>query len=176
MKSIRFLFVLPLIIFTSLFFIGGSCTDTSLQNDVTFTADGQPVTFDKGILYSDDEPFAVQDTVVNATYIYASSESASDTLNLPDNYILIRVLITDTGSWQLLAAVILAVWYYEDGVQYIAITPGDTTTITITKYGDVGDTIEGTFSSKVRDNGNTIEITDGQFKVKRLPDDSVTFF
>ncbi len=98
MKSIRFLFVLPLIIFTSLFFIGGSCTDTSLQNDVTLTADGQPVTFDKGILGSDDEPFAVQDTVVNATYIYAGSESASDTLNLPDNYILIRVLTTDTGS------------------------------------------------------------------------------
>ncbi len=76
----------------------------------------------------------------------------------------------------MLAAVILAVWYYEDGVQYIAFTTGDTTTITITKYGDVGDTIEGTFSSKVRDNGNTIKITDGQFKVKRLADDSVVFY
>ena len=176
MKHIRFLFVLPLIIFVSLFIIGGSCTDTSPQNDVTFTIDGQPVTFNKGITVSDDESFAVQDTVQGATYIYASSESASDTSNLPDNYILIRVLATGTGSWQLLVLATLAVMYYEDGVQYIAITPGDTTTITITKYGDVGDTIEGTFSSKVRDNGNTIEITDGQFKVKRLPDDSVTFF
>ena len=176
MKYIRFLFVLSLIIFTSLFFIGGSCTDTSIQNDVVFTVDGQPVTFDKGILDSEDEPFAVQDTILGYTYIYASPESASDILNLPDNYILIRVLTTDTGSWQLAAVVILAVMYYEDGVQYIAITPGDTTTITITKYGDVGDTIEGTFSSQVRDNGNTIEITDGQFKVKRVADDSVTFF
>jgi len=176
MKHIGFLFVLPLIIFASLFIIGGSCTDTSPQDDFVLTIDGEPITFDKGITDSDDEPFAVQNTVLGVTYIYASPESASDTLNLPDNYILIHVLTTDTGSWQLAAVVILAVMYYEDGVQYIAITPGDTTTVTITKYGDVGDTIEGTFSSKVRDNGNTIEITDGQFKVKRLPDDSVTFF
>ena len=35
MKYIRFLFVIPLIIFVSLFIIGGSCT--SSQNDVTFT-------------------------------------------------------------------------------------------------------------------------------------------
>jgi len=88
---------------------------------------------------------------------------------------LIRVFTTYKGSWQLLAG-ILTIWYSVDGIQYGAYIDGDTTIITITKYGDVGDTIEGTFSSKVRDNGNTIDITDGQFKVKRLANDSVTFF
>jgi hypothetical protein len=175
MKHIRFLLALPLLMFISLFIVGGSCTDTSPQYYVTFSADGQSVTFDKGITVTDDEAFVVQDYAQGATYIYAGSESVSDTSNLPDNYILIRVFTTDTGTWQLLAS-ILTVWYYVDGTEYGAFVDGDTTTVTITKYGEVGDTIEGTFSSKVRDNGNTIEITDGQFRVKRVADDSVTFF
>ena len=88
---------------------------------------------------------------------------------------LIRVFTTYKGSWQLLAG-ILTIWYSVDGIQYGAYIDGDTTIITITKYGDVGDTIEGTFSSIVRDTGNTIEITDGQFNVKRVADYSTTLF
>ena len=38
MKYIRFLLILPLIIFASLFLIGGSCTGNSPQNDVTLIA------------------------------------------------------------------------------------------------------------------------------------------
>jgi hypothetical protein len=138
------------------------------------SADGQLVTFNNGLTTVNDEPFAVQDTVQGTTYIYAGSEGVSDTLNLPDDYLLIRVFTTGTGSWHLLAN-ILTVWYSVDDTQYGVFVDGDTTTITITKYGEVGETIEGTFSSIVRDNGNTIEITDGQFRVKRVADDSVTF-
>jgi hypothetical protein len=84
--------------------------------------------------------------------------------------------VTETGTWQILAA-FLDVRYYQDGIRYMAYQTGDTTTLTITKYGDVGDTIEGTFSSLVSDDGDTttIQITDGHFKVRRLPDDSVSF-
>ena len=65
-----------------------------------------------------------------ATYIYSGSEVVSDNLNLPNNYLLIRVFTTDSGFWKLLAS-ILTVWYAVDGTQYGSFIAGDTTTITI---------------------------------------------
>ena len=52
------------------------------------------------------------------------------------------------------------------------ITDSKSLTVIITKYGDVGDFIEGTFSAKLADEfNNIIEISEGKFKVRRESDD-----
>ena len=48
-------------------------------------------------------------------------------------------------------------------------------TLTITKYGDVGDVIEGTFTATVEASFNgteTINLDDGKFRIIRIADDT----
>ena len=58
--------------------------------------------------------------------------------------------------------------YDEDGTAYFLVNGS----ITITKYEEVGGVIEGTFTAEVSDNGTTIEIESGQFRVIRVYDDT----
>jgi hypothetical protein len=52
---------------------------------------------------------------------------------------------------------------------------GGSATITVTKYGSVGDTIEGTFSGTLKDSGGsgTLTIMNGKFSVRHNPDMSI---
>jgi hypothetical protein len=172
MKYSRFSIIPLLTAFYLIFFIGASCTDTAVQEDIGFMVDGQTVVFNKGLTASDDKPFAVYETDGGSTYIYAGMESVSDTSNLPDDYLMIRIFANETGSWQVQAA-FMTVWYYRDGVRYWSYQTGNVS-VTITQYGEVGEDVEGSFHATVSDgDGTSFEITDGYFKVTRLPDDSV---
>lgn len=48
--------------------------------------------------------------------------------------------------------------------------PGTSCTVTITNYGPVGGSVEGTFSAVVSDGTNTRTISNGTFSVVRTPD------
>ena len=47
-----------------------------------------------------------------------------------------------------------------------------TASVTITSYGDVIGTIEGTFTATANDGESDIDVTGGKFKVKRIADDT----
>jgi hypothetical protein len=164
------------VIILPLFLLGGSCNGGGMPAYfLSFTLDDQEYVYDKGLTDVDANAFGHVDG--SSTFLYGAPETGLDTGNLPDTFILTRFPGTSTGTWEYEGDSILSFTYMRDGEYYYPDLAGETS-VTITTYGAVGETIEGTFTAYVKDDTTGtvfLELTDGVIKVKRLEDDSVSW-
>jgi hypothetical protein len=110
----------------------------------------------------------------SSTLLYAAPEKGQDTENLPNDYILIRFSGDSAGTYPWGIDSVLFLRYDREGVVYFPHADGNTS-VTVDTYGDVGDTIGGTFTAYLKDQAtgtSVLELTDGVIKVKRLEDNS----
>jgi hypothetical protein len=145
---------------------------------IKFKADGIEKMFELGL--TEVEVHAFGEVIGGMTLLLATPETypniGSETENKPNNWIGIVIAGTDPGT-------------YTWGIDFVDLNytvelceyfPQSEGTVTITSFGDVGEEITGTFSATVvfeyspGDPPADLEIllTDGEFKVKRIPDDS----
>ena len=174
MKLLKTVVMFMAIIVSPLILFGGSCESKSPYY-IQFTLDGEEYVFEQGLTDVDDNAFG--HIFFSTTWIYAALEKGQDTSSLPQDYIIIRCGSTTTGTYPWGIDSLLFFRYDRNGEVFFP-DMGGTTTATIDKYGEVGDTIEGTFTAYLadQDTGTTIlQLTNGTFKVKRLEDDSVAW-
>ena len=100
-------------------------------------------------------------SVISSTVIGANSDT------IADRYIMISFAIS--GNTVDDVTIIIADW---DNFTWASNRPGGSAIINITKYGEVGDTIEGTFSGTLRNicDCSFLNIENGEFSVKRRAD------
>lgn len=175
MKCIRFLFLLPLIIFTSFFFFSGSCDSESMPNSyITFTLDGQSNSFELGL--SDIESEAFGNIASGNTILLAAGDDTGTSTIPPDNCVYIRILSTNPGTYTSAFDSILVFYYWENGTLYYPVTPlvDQTTTVTVDTIDAVSGSIEGTFTAYLHSGSGTIEkmLTGGIIKLKCINDES----
>ena len=151
-----------------LFFTGCSTTSSDTYY-IKFKVDGVDKNFNKGPTNYESVAFG---QIVTADPDYTDLRATPDVVTgeiLPlDNYISIQFYETTTGNYVGLEEVIMV--YRENGVKYLATD----ITVNVTRYDiEEGGVIEGTFSATITPetpNGSK-EITDGEFRVKRVARD-----
>lgn len=161
-----FMLFVPAVIFAS------SCESAGEELPeyyILFSIDGQEYIYKFGVSDIEVNTFAVLfgDT---QTDFFATDDNTASTENEPDNYILIFFLGNGPLDYTYGEDPLLIEFYSVDGMY--AITAG---TLTITKYGDVGDVIEGTFTATVEASFNgteTINLENGKFRILRIADDT----
>ena len=162
MKTLKLIITAVCVSILALFLLGAECgvpveTGYSLPPYyIMFKVDGVSKIFDKGFTDFESNAFAGMSGGTQTAF-FATAEVISSFDNRM-NYIEIFLNGISEGAYS--DAVID---YHEEGILYLT----NTGSLTITKYEDVGGVIEGTFSGTVE--GKVI--TEGKFKVKRLPND-----
>ena len=172
-----------------LFFFAGSCTksDGLPPYYIKFNFDGNEVVFDLGMNGIEKDPFAsVTDVGIDGIFItlFFATPLTTDVPGIPDTYIKITIDGGDPSQ------IIYPITYTKSPVgtisleiEYQDIISGysynlDSGSLTVTSFGEVGEAISGTFSatlfklipSVAKAPAPTIEVTDGEFKVKRVVD------
>jgi hypothetical protein len=152
------------------FFLFTGCTTTpAVSYYIRFKVDGVDKNFDKGLTNYESEPFG-QIVTWNPDYTDLRATPDVETgEDLPlNNYISIQFYGFTTGSYIGLEEAIIA--YNESGAKYLATD----ISVNVTRYdAEEGGVIEGTFSATITPvppNGSK-EITEGEFKVKRVARD-----
>jgi len=86
----------------------------------------------------------------------------------PENYVEIRFEGNTIGTYA--TSDIIIALYHINGVDWLFTD----ITVVVTTFEDVGGVITGTFSGTIdeEETTNTMTVTDGQFRVIRVPDDS----
>ena len=146
----------------TLFLLGAACgvpVDTSDSYYIKFKLDGEPKCFDKGLTDIESNAFANKYLENNTNFFATSDEYA----NSDDWTNCIEIFLEGVLEGEYSDAGI----FYKDEETWDDIS---TNSLTITKYEDVGGVIEGTFSGT----GGGKVITEGVFKVKRIPNDTFT--
>lgn len=136
---------------------------------ILFSIDGQEYIYKFGISDIEVNTFAVL-FGGEETNFFATDDNTASTEIEPDNYILIFFLGYEPLDYTYGEDPLDIEFYTADG-SYDIIAG----TLTITKYGDVGDVIEGTFTATVQDFSNgaeTINLEGGKFRILRLADDT----
>ena len=179
-----------------LFFFAGSCTksDGLPPYYIKFNLDGNEVVFDLGMNGIEKDPFAsVSNNVGGGTFttLFFATPETIDFPGIPGNYILIQIYGGDpsqipyplTYTFPSGENVSLKIVYqYEAfGFQYSL----ESGSLTVTSFGEVGEAISGTFSASlfyytinsqgVKIAALTTQVTEGEFKVKRAPNDTYPF-
>ena len=169
MKAIKLIVTVMCVSVFALFLLGAECgvpeevVDSLPAYYIIFKADGELKTYSKG--FTDFNGDACGNYVSSETTQIVALPVASALVDGPlDEYFLI--IFPGQESYD-------SVYFqYGDGSGDVYITPGpEISSVTITKYEDEGGVIEGTFSGMVTLDTD-IDITEGKFKVKRVPDDS----
>jgi len=130
--------------------------------------DGTPVELTEGPVEYENVPAATFLTGDGVTAMGAVSQGVSIG-ELPVSFILVGV----AGEPQLQTYDMpfeAVVEYYAGTVYYTEVSGS----VTVTAAGGVGGVVEGTFYATVED-GAMHSVTDGKFRVKRLPDDVAIF-
>ena len=141
--------------------------DGGAEYYISFLFDGERVEFTQGLLEFENVPFAMYATS-GGTFIAALPQGVSLEGGEPETYAGIElmgpllagtydVFLEEAGFMYSFAE---AIWYAESG------------SVTVTVAGGVGAAVEGTFSGTVSDGESDHSVTDGTFRVKRIPDDS----
>ena len=164
----RFLLIITVVCIASLsiFLFTGCPTATTYY--INFKLDGVQKNFDKGLTDIEEKPFGVQQSLYT-TEIFANPNVVSSGNEIEHLYFYTGLYNVGTETDELLI-------YYvtEAGATYAS--QAGTHTVTFTTYGSEGGVIEGTFSGTVVNavpNGPSMEITEGEFRVKRLDNDTV---
>jgi hypothetical protein len=124
-----------------------------------FKFDGESKIFDKG--FTDVEKNAFANKVgVGETDFFATSDELVN-VDVWTNCIEIFLMGISEGTY---SNVYIGYHELEEDPWYVTVDGS----LTITKYEEVGGVIEGTFSGTF----DGKEITDGKFKVKRIPNDT----
>ena len=162
----RFIFIITFVCIASLsFFLFTECAVPPPGYYIKFKVDGVQKNYDKGLTDVEEKPFGIQWTE-NSTEIWANPNVVSNGDQIECLYIITLLLDVGTES--------------TDGIVYY-VTEADvwysstSYTVTITTYESVGGVIEGTFSAEVTTEdppNDTKVITDGEFRVKRLADNT----
>jgi len=136
---------------------------------VSFLLDGNPIEMAEGILEYDNVPFATYspsdvETLIGATPVGVSIDDT------PTSYVVVYVYDAPGPGTYTFALGELELQYVTPGLE-IWLEDGS---VTITSAGGVGGAIEGTFEGTLSDLDEAptyYEVTEGRFRVKRLPDD-----
>ena len=155
-------FFAPAVVFAS------SCGSTGLPDYyILFTIDGQEYVYAFGVSDIEAKAYAVYDGI-EETRFYATDDKSASSTNEPDNYIIISFLGDGPVDYVYGINPMYISFYTVDG--YYAIVAA---TLTVTQYGDVGGSIEGTFTATVEATFNgteTINLEDGKFRIIRIAD------
>jgi len=173
-----------------LFFFAGSCTtsDGLPPYYIKFNFDGNEVVFDLGMtgIEGGKDPFASVTEVDGFNTMFFATPLTTDVPGLPDNYILIRIydgedpsqiVYPRTYTYIPIDGDSLYIEYEDSGSGYSYNL--ESGSLTVTSFGVVGEAITGTFSATlsyilipqgVKVTAPTIQITEGEFKVKRVDD------
>jgi hypothetical protein len=145
-----------------------------LTHYIKFKANGVEKVFDLGLTEVEENAFG--EVLGGATILFAAPETYANIDPNPFNFIGIVLdgATPDTYTWDI---GFLDMNYTVDQAEYSPVSGGS---VTIIEFGDVGGDITGTFSATVQFSyspnppplDSTIHIIDGEFKVKRIPDDS----
>lgn len=167
----RFLLIITVvcIAFLSVVLFSG-CPAAPVSYYITFKAGGVDKNFDKGLTNFESEPFGHPITGdPDYTSVHATPDVATGDF-YPDNFIVITFYGTATGSYT--GLVEADMYYLESGKAWIA---ANDIIVNVTRYdADEGGIIEGTFSTTLTEttpDGIILEITNGEFKVKRVAKD-----
>ena len=134
---------------------------------ISASVDGTTYKWTLGITDGEKDAFGWYITNIGSpiTYMSATPETVSSVTE-PSNFVIFNI---DSSSTSPATYTIVDFWvatYRINGVDW------DFTNITfvITKYGAVGSTIGGTFSGTIFDGVSTMTVTNGQFEVVRITD------
>ena len=161
----------PLLLAAVIFSYGGSCESPNGYIIYQISADlnGIPNVWKLGI--SDIEPKAFGQLYNTGSFtgieFFATTETVSKVSLLPENYVWIDIATTKTAPTRYTIAEAYG-WIRKDGT-YWAFT---SITLEITSFGPVGSAIQGTFLGTVTDGSTTITVTNGQFDLVRIPNNS----
>jgi hypothetical protein len=180
MKLMRIIAVSMLVGLSSLLFIGASC-ESGPEYYITFKADGQELTFEQGLSDIESAAFgSIDNDPGEALFLIATPDPGEIYTSEPDTYILFRIYATSPGTYisgagfQPLATLVTLI-YRKNGVFYRSTSTNGEVTVTVSKIGEVEDVIEGNFHAIVGNlDAEDIQITDGEFRVKRVADESFT--
>ena len=162
----RFLLIITVVCITSFsIVIFSGCPAAAPGNYIKFKLDGVEKNFDKGLTDVEEKPFGIQ-WIENSTEIWANPNVVSNGEQV--EYLYILTLLLDVGTES------------TDGtVEYVteagAVYRSTSYTVTITTYESEGGVIEGAFSATVQSivpNGSAMEITEGEFRVTRIADNT----
>jgi hypothetical protein len=156
-------------------FYAGSCS-TGSDYYIRFKANGEEVEFGLGLTDYESNAFAnAYGDPVHSTLFIATPETAESS-SLPATYIYLHINGVETDTYTFGDDASL---YYVDSSTGYYVLSGS---INVTRYGAVGETIEGTFEAilaesmpegmNARAAAPDITITDGEFKVKRIADNT----
>ena len=181
MKPLRIIGVAVLLSMSSLFFFSASC-ESDPGYYISFKADGMTFTFNQGLTDITSEAFGNIVFSDTAIILFATPEQNKTSASAPNTYIIIQLFATGIGTYPpsgenfIPLAALLTVFYIKDGVSYSSNSfPGEVS-LTIDTLEDVDGVIEGTFYAHVGDGILDIQITEGRFRVKRVPNESFTGF
>ena len=176
-KIFVYLFLLAAVI-GFLFFFASSCPNDGPSYYIKFKADGVEKVFDLGMTNYENNAFGMVWAVDNVTLLVATPETWANLTSNADNFIGIVISGTAPGTY-IYGDGLLDLNYTVDQAEYFPVSEGS---VTITKFGAVGEEITGTFSATVEFNSSPnpdpsdliILLTEGEFKVKRITDDAFT--
>jgi len=164
----RFILIITVVCIASLsIFIFTGCPTATTTNDtyyINFKLDGEQKNYDKGLTDIEEKPFGVQQSLYS-TDIFANPNvvsSGNETEFLCFNTGLYNVG-TESGE--------VMIYYVKETEIYVS----NSHTVTFSTYESEGGVIVGTFSAIVEnsiDSEDTKSITDGEFRVKRLDNDT----
>jgi hypothetical protein len=153
-----------------------SCTSDGAAYYVRFKADGQDFELTKG--FTDIASGDAVAVIGEETYLALTGTTDTfDTSVIGDdetevqNVVFIVLLGTTTGTYDEEGEIDLA-FVIIDSVEYNI----NALSVTVTVVGAVGSTVEGTFTATItpEGGGDSIEITEGEFKLYRAEDDVIS--
>ncbi len=146
-----------------------SCGNNGDVYFISASVDGTTYKWTLGVTDIEEDAFGWYITNIGSprTLILATPETVSSVIE-PSNYVVFNIYSSSTSPAIYTIEDFLVATYRINGVDW------DFTNITfvITKYGAVGSTIEGTFSGTIFDGASTMTVTNGQFEVVRIADDT----
>jgi hypothetical protein len=172
-----------------LFFFAGSCStsDGLPPYYIKFNFDGNEVVFDLGMTGIENVPFAsVTDMGDGIFYtLFFATPLSTDVPGIPETYIKIliqggdpsQIIYPRTYTYPPGADDSLEIEYQDEASGYSYNL--DSGSLTVTSFGEVGEAITGTFSAAlsymfipqgVKAAAPTVQVTEGEFKVKRVDD------
>jgi len=153
-----------------------SCTSEEAAYYVRFTANGETYELTKG--FSDIANGDAVAVISGETYLALTGTTDNiDTSAIGDdgtevqNAVFIVLVGTTTGTYDE-EGEIEVVFVIIDSVEYNI----NALSVTVTVVNEVGSTVEGTFTATItpEEGGDSIEITEGEFKLYRAEDDVIS--
>jgi len=122
-----------------------------------------------GLTNYEAEAFGVVSTIGDPSTLLIATPDVETGVDPPDNYVMIIIDGTSTGTYKTSEAPFFSGNYYINGEQWTF----SAMTLRITTFEAVGGVIEGTFSGTIQTPlAEYVAICGGQFRVKRIADNT----